>query len=163
VCSPLWESAESVPDLRTDDGPRKLRAVWLGPKGATLPFEWTYVQWAVTLLMIPAGVGLVALVVALAGLATVGHPPWFTFWFGLIYGAPLAIYLAVRLMRGVTFDEPLRYKTATFREEVGRGSREPAEGVTEWLMPFPRVADLPEPAVAMLAAGSVAPIREDSE
>jgi hypothetical protein len=163
VCSPLWESAEPVPDLRTDDGPRKLRAVWLGPKGATLPFEWTYVQWAVTLLMIPAGVGLVALVVALAGLATVGHPPWFTFWFGVIYGAPLAIYLAVRLMRGVTFDEPLRYKMATFREEVGRESREPAEGVTEWLMPFPRVADLPEPALAMLAAGSVAPIREDSE
>jgi hypothetical protein len=152
-----------MPDLRTDDGPRKLRAVWLGPKGATLPFEWTYVQWAVTLLMIPAGVGLVALVVAVAGLASVGHPPWFTLWFGLIYGAPLAIYLAVRLMRGVTFDEPLRYKMATSREEVGRESREPAEGVTEWLMPFPRVADLPEPAVAMLAAGSVALIREDSE
>ncbi|MBM7799362.1 hypothetical protein JOE57_002283 [Microlunatus panaciterrae] len=49
-----------MPDLRTDDGPRKLRAVWLGPKGATLPFEWTYVQWAVTLLMIPVGIGVVA-------------------------------------------------------------------------------------------------------
>jgi hypothetical protein len=131
-----------VPELRTDDGPRKLRAVWLGPKGATLPFEWTYVQWSVTLLMIPLGVALVALLIAVGGLLTIGHAPWFTFWFGLIYGAPAAIYLAVRLMRGVTFDEPLRYKTATFREEFGR-TREPAEGVTAWVMPFPKLAELP--------------------
>ena len=33
-----------MPLLRTDDGPRRLRAIWLGPNGATLPFEWTYVQ-----------------------------------------------------------------------------------------------------------------------
>jgi len=39
-----------MPLLRTDDGPRRLRAIWLGPNGATLPFEWTYVQWGVVLL-----------------------------------------------------------------------------------------------------------------
>jgi len=139
-----------VPELRTDDGPRKLRAVWLGPKGATLPFEWTYVQWSVTLLMIPLGVALVALLIAVGGLLTIGHAPWFTFWFGLIYGAPAAIYLAVRLMRGVTFDEPLRYKTATFREEFGR-TREPAEGVTAWVMPFPRLTELPTSAQDLLS------------
>ena len=139
-----------MPELRTDDGPRKLRAVWLGPKGATLPFEWTYVQWSVTLLMIPVGIGLIAAVVALAGLVSVGHPPWFAFWFGLIYGAPLAVYLAVRLMRNVTFDEPLRYKVATFREEVGRGSREAAEGVTEWAMPWPRLGGLPPSTLRLL-------------
>jgi hypothetical protein len=139
-----------VPELRTDDGPRKLRAVWLGPKGATLPFEWTYVQWSVTLLMIPLGVALVALLIAVGGLLTIGHAPWFTFWFGLIYGAPAAIYLAVRLMRGVTFDEPLRYKTATFREEFGR-TREPAEGVTAWVMPFPKLAELPAAAQDLLS------------
>ena len=144
-----------MPELRTDDGPRKLRAVWLGPKGATLPFEWTYVQWCVTLLMIPVGVGLVALLIALGGLATIGHPPWFTFWFGLIYGAPAAVYLAVRLMRGVTFDEPLRYKTATFREEFGRGSREPAEVATNWVMPFPKVAELPTAAQDLLESHSL--------
>ena len=139
-----------MPELRTDDGPRKLRAVWLGPKGATLPFEWTYVQWSVTLLMIPLGVALVALLIAVGGLLTIGHAPWFTFWFGLIYGAPAAIYLAVRLMRGVTFDEPLRYKTATFREEFGR-SRETAEGVTAWVMPYPKLAELSAPAQDLLA------------
>ena len=42
-----------MPRLRTDDGPRKLRAVWLGPAGSTLPFQWTYVQWLVTLVAIP--------------------------------------------------------------------------------------------------------------
>ena len=141
-----------MPELRTDDGPRKLRAVWLGPKGATLPFEWTYVQWSVTLLMIPLGIALVALLVALGGLVTIGHAPWFTFWFGLIYGAPLAIYLAVRLMRGVTFDEPLRYKTTTFREEFGRRSRDRAEGVTQWVMPFPKLTE-PSPVAQDLLAG----------
>jgi hypothetical protein len=140
-----------VPELRTDDGPRKLRAVWLGPKGATLPFEWTYVQWSVTLLMIPLGVALVAVLIAVLGVATVGHAPWFSFWFGVIYGAPLAIYLAVRLMRGVTFDQPLRYKTATFREEFGRQSRDQAEGVTQWLMPFPKFTEPDCVAQAMLS------------
>ena len=140
-----------MPELRTDDGPRKLRAVWLGPKGATVPFEWTYVQWSVTLLMIPVGVALVAGLIAVAGLLTVGHAPWFSFWFGLIYGAPLAIYLAVRLMRGVTFDEPLRYKVATFREEFGRRSRDRAEGVTHWVMPFPELSEPSADAQALLA------------
>jgi hypothetical protein len=139
-----------MPELRTDDGPRKLRAVWLGPKGATLPFEWTYVQWAVTLLMIPVGILLVAGLLALAGLATVGHVPWFAFWFGLIYGAPAGVYGAVRVMRGVTFDEPLRYKITTARDELGGRSREPAEAPTDWRMPWPRMAELPPAAIKLL-------------
>lgn len=151
-----------MPELRTDDGPRKLRAVWLGPKGAALPFEWTYVQWSVTLLMIPLGIGVTCLVIALAGWATIGHPPWFTFWFGLIYGTPAAVYLAVRVMRGVTFDEPLRYKTATFREEVGRRQRVAAEGVTEWEMPWPRLAELP-PATERLLGGHTTALKPEED
>jgi hypothetical protein len=150
-----------MPELRTDDGPRKLRAVWLGPKGASLPFEWTYVQWSVTLLMIPFGIGLTSLLIAVVGWATVGHPPWFTIWFGLIYGAPSAVYLAIRLMRGVTFDEPLRYKTATFREEVGRRSRVSAEGVTEWSMPWPKLAELPPAAHQLLGGHTTTKLEED--
>ncbi|QDP95006.1 hypothetical protein FOE78_02925 [Microlunatus elymi] len=128
--------------MRTDDGPRKLRAVWLGPKGATLPFEWTYVQWAVTLLMIPVGVLLVTGIVAAGGLLVLGHPPWFTWWFGLIYGGPAGVWVAVRLMRGVSFDEPLRFKITTLRQEWGHGSRMPAEKSTRWQMPWPRVGEL---------------------
>ena len=150
-----------MPELRTDDGPRKLRAVWLGPKGATLPFEWTYVQWSVTLLMIPVGIAVVSGLVGLGGLATIGHPPWFTVWFGVIYGAPTAVYLSVRLMRGVSFDEPLRFKTATFRDEFGRETRLPAEGATAWAMPFPKFAELP-PAAEKLLSDVNAPAKEDA-
>jgi hypothetical protein len=110
------------------------------------------VQWAVTLLLIPVGIGVVAGVIALIGSLTIGHPPWFTFWFGLIYGAPAAIYGAVRLMRGVSFDEPLRHKLTTAREELGRRSRHPAEAPTRWQMPWPRLTELPEPAENLLAA-----------
>jgi hypothetical protein len=141
-----------MPDLRTDDGPRKLRAVWLGPRGATLPFEWTYVQWAVTIAMIPVGVALVAGVIALLGLLTIGHPPWFSFWFGLIYGAPAAVYGSMRLMRGVSFDEPLRHKLATLREEFGRRSREPIEEATRWQMPMPRMNELAPATERLLGA-----------
>lgn len=149
-----------MPELRTDDGPRKLRAVWLGPKGAALPFEWTYVQWSVTLLMIPVGIAAVALTIAVVGWASLGYAPWFTFWFGLIYGAPLAVYLSVRLMRGVTFDEPLRYKTATFREELGRQQRVAAEGVMEWSMPWPKLAELPAATEQLLTANATADEQE---
>lgn len=141
-----------MPDLRTDDGPRKLRAVWLGPRGATLPFEWTYVQWAVTIAMIPGGVALVAGVIAVLGLLTIGHPPWFSFWFGLIYGAPAAVYGSMRLMRGVSFDEPLRHKLATLREEFGRRSREPIEEATRWQMPMPRMNELAPATERLLGA-----------
>ncbi len=54
-----------MPRLRTDDGPRKLRAVWLGPAGSTLPFQWTYVQWLVTLIAIPIGAAVQVIVSSL--------------------------------------------------------------------------------------------------
>lgn len=93
-----------MPDLRTDDGPRKLRAVWLGPNGATFPFQWTYVQWAVTLLAVPATIAVFWLVLTAIGLEqfTVGAiaVPW---------GGALAIFLVVKAMARVSFDRPLRY------------------------------------------------------
>jgi hypothetical protein len=145
-----------MPELRTDDGPRKLRAIWLGPKGATLPFEWTYVQWSVTLAMIPAGVLIVAGVIALAGVMIMGHPPWFAFPFGIIYGGPAAVYGAIRLMRGVDFDEPLRYKISTARDELGRRSRQPVETPTNWLMPWPNLRELTDLGEQQLRADDLA-------
>jgi len=143
-----------MPELRTDDGPRKLRAVWLGPKGATLPFEWTYVQWAVTLLMIPLGIGLIAGAIAVGGLLITGRVPWFAFWFGLIYGAPAAVYGAVRLMRGVSFDEPLRHKITTARDELGSRGRERAETPIHWQLPWPAMAELSPGAKKLLGDDS---------
>lgn len=146
-----------MPELRTDDGPRKLRAVWLGPKGATLPFEWTYVQWSVVLVMMPVGVLVTAAVIVLIGAVTIGHAPWFTWWIGIIYGAPAGVYLGVRIMRGVTFDEPLRYKVQTAREELGR-FQTPAEAATNWRMPFPMIR---YEADALLAGHSLPLVESD--
>lgn len=94
-----------MPTLRTDDGPRKLRAVWLGPKGATLPFEWTYVQWAVVLL----GIVIMPLILGPLTLAVTGDTAW-AIVIGLVWGGPLGAWLATKMMRRVSFDEPLRYK-----------------------------------------------------
>jgi hypothetical protein len=104
-----------MPRLRTDDGPRKLRAVWLGPAGSTLPFQWTYVQWLVTLVAIPIGAALGGLLVWLLGVGLV----W-TFSVGVLWGAAAGVWVAVRVMRHVTYDEPLRYQRRLVRGEFSR-------------------------------------------
>ena len=104
-----------MPRLRTDDGPRKLRAVWLGPAGHTLAFQWTYVQWLVTLVAIPAGSLIGALLLRLLGAGWV----W-TAGIGVLWGGAAGLWLAVRLMRHVTFDEPLRYQRRMVRGEFSR-------------------------------------------
>ncbi|MGV8909322.1 MAG: hypothetical protein ACOH1Y_10095 [Propionicimonas sp.] len=100
--------------ISTDDGPRKLRAVWLGPKGKTLPVEWTFVQWGVTVglwLLLMAGFGW------LWWLLT--HNPLVAAVSGVAWGVLVGTWLAVRIMHRVTFDEPLRYH----REQLIAGLR----------------------------------------
>ena len=104
-----------MPRLRTDDGPRKLRAVWLGPAGHTLPFQWTYVQWAVTLIAVPVAGTIGTAVVWLL----LGDPVW-AFGIGGLWCGAAGVYLAIRLMRNVTFDEPLGYQRRLVRGEYAR-------------------------------------------
>jgi len=131
-----------MPRIRTDDGPRKLRAVWLGPKGATLPFEWTFVQWGVTIAVavvtIAAMIGLWWLLTEDVLLAAV---------LGVCWGAAGGVYLAVKLMRGVTFDEPVRYKTLRVRGQLGWRDQTsvPDSLMIEW--DTPRLGEL-SPVVA---------------
>lgn len=133
-----------MPPLRTDDGPRKLRAVWLGPKGGTLPFEWTYVQWCITLIATPFGAVIVA------GLAhLLGAPPWVQL-LAVLYGGVLGVYLAVKAMRNVTFDEPLRHKTATVRAEFSRRLRRPTEQPLVWEWSTPVISELTPQAARLL-------------
>ncbi|MDN5803328.1 MAG: hypothetical protein L0H26_01880 [Microlunatus sp.] len=101
-----------MPRLRTDDGPRKLRAVWLGPAGHTLPFQWTYVQWAVTLIAVPVA-GTIGTVVVWLLL----HDPVWALGIGGLWCGAAGMWLAVRLMRNVTYDEPLRYQRRLIRQE----------------------------------------------
>lgn len=132
-----------MPTLRTDDGPRKLRAIWLGPKGATLPFEWTYVQWSAVLIglvIVPAVLGpLVWLLTA--------DVAW-GFVIGLVWGGPLGVYLAVRLMRRVTFDEPLRYKVQ-LAQDVRRNHYGRSDAQRERVS-MPRIAHLASPTLQSL-------------
>ena len=112
-----------MPQLHTDDGPRRLRAVWLGPTGATLPFEWTYVQWVATLAAIPVSVGV------LAGLGIVVHqliPAFdsFLLWaIALIWGPAAGVLLTVKVMRHVSFDQPLSARADLVRAELSRRTR----------------------------------------
>jgi hypothetical protein len=89
--------------------------VWLGPAGHTLAFQWTYVQWLVTLVAIPVGSTLGALTLRLLGAGWV----W-TVGIGVLWGGAGGLWLAVRLMRHVTFDEPLRYQRRLVKGEFGR-------------------------------------------
>jgi hypothetical protein len=104
-----------MPWLRTDDGPRRLRAVWLGPAGSTLPFQWTYVQWLVTLVAIPIGATVGGLLLWLLGAGLV----W-TLSIGVLWGGAAGVWMAVKVMRHVTYDEPLRYKRRLLRGEFSR-------------------------------------------
>ncbi|HEU5486272.1 MAG TPA: hypothetical protein VFU98_15285 [Microlunatus sp.] len=109
-----------MPRLRTDDGPRKLRAVWLGPAGHTLPFQWTYVQWAVTLIAVPIAGTIGTTIVYLL----LGDPVWAFGLGGLWFGAG-GVYLAIHLMRYVTFDEPLSYQRRMVKGEFSRQFSQP--------------------------------------
>ena len=104
-----------MPRLSTDDGPRKLRAVWLGPAGSALPFQWTYVQWGVTLVAIPIGAVVGGLLVGSLGAGAV----W-TLSIGVLWGAAAGVWVAVKVMRHVTYDEPLRYQRRLVRGEFSR-------------------------------------------
>jgi len=104
-----------MPRLRTDDGPRKLRAVWLGPAGSALPFQWTYVQWLVTLVAIPIGSTIGGVLVWLTGAGLV----W-TLGIGVLWGGAAGVWGAVKLMGYVSYDEPLRYQRRLVRGEFSR-------------------------------------------
>ena len=107
-----------MPAIRTDDGPRRLRAVWLGPRGNRWYWTWTYVQWAVTLVALLAGVaigfGLIWLATGDVKISAI---------IGSLWGGTAAVLGTKRLMRHVDYDRPLRYWRATLRSEWSKGQR----------------------------------------
>ena len=137
-----------MPQLQTDDGPRRLRAVWLGPTGATLPFEWTYVQWVTTLAAIPVTVGL------LWGLGTAVHQfvpavvdDFLVRAIALIWGPALGVYVTVKVMRHVSFDQPLAARVRLVRAEL-RPRRRPQ--TAELLASPPPISELALPSARSL-------------
>jgi hypothetical protein len=96
--------------IRTDDAPRRLRAVWLGPKGLRWPMDWTYIQWcvfAVLLVVFPA------LVFALLLLLS----PAIAAWMAILGGPLLAYEVTKRMPTWIDYDRPLRYWVRTLRQE----------------------------------------------
>ena len=105
-----------MPEIRTDDTPRRLRAVWLGPRGKTLSWEWTYVQWALCL-------GLVTLCsgVLVAVLYPADHV--IAVVFGTGAGAVIGVRLAGAAVARTNYDQPLRWWRTTVIGEWRRSNR----------------------------------------
>jgi hypothetical protein len=91
-----------MPEIRTDDTPRRLRAVWLGPRGKTLSWEWTYVQWALCLLLVS-----LCSAILLAVLWPLDHV--IAVVFGIGAGAVLGVRLASAAVARTNYDQPLRW------------------------------------------------------
>lgn len=125
-----------MPLIRSDDGPRKLRAVWLGPKGATLPFEWTFVQWLVCVLCTIAlgTVVLVALWVAWA--------PIYGMAGAVLYGPAGGFYIGAKLMHRTSFDEPIQYRVPMMIGQIRDRGRSGSNDEVEWRVRLPPVRDL---------------------
>ena len=142
-----------MPVLHTDDGPRRLRAVWLGPTGATLPFEWTYVQWVATLAAIPVAVGVLWAVGTLVHQLIPGFDDFLIWAIALTWGPAFGVYLTVKVMRHVSFDQPLAARVRLVRTELHPRPR-PAR--TAWAIRTPPITDLARPA--SLALGWTKPV-----
>jgi len=107
-----------VPAIRTDDATRRLRAVWLGPKGKTLAFEWTYVQWSLCILLV--GIG------ALIGFALLApFDRTFALLAGPMWGGVLGFFATRWVVSQTNFDQPLRWWRRTLRGEWARSARIP--------------------------------------
>lgn len=136
-----------MPDIRTDDGPRRLRALWLGPKGYTLPFEWTYTQWFVVFLTAICGSAIAGLVglgfaVVLLGLDRLLWSLILAGIFAAAWGFPAGVWLGVRAMRNVTVDEPITVKTRHLWATLRRRNTEPAPAPIRWQITFPPIKHL---------------------
>lgn len=119
-----------MPLIRTDDGPRKLRDVWLGPRGATIPVAWTYPMWAAQLLqalVLCPGLGAVVSVV-------IGN--W---WVGMIAVPLILIYpmgrLTYKVMSTIDYDKPAGYQWRTFRGHWKNGPVAPSPDAQQVTMP----------------------------
>lgn len=117
-----------MPLLRTDDGPRRLRAVWLGPRGNRFWVEWTYVQWAVfaglTIVFAVLVFGLLFL--ADPSLAAMACVPW---------GLMMSYVVTKWIMDHADYDRPLRYWRWVFRSEWRRSQRTPREAAVRIAAP----------------------------
>lgn len=125
-----------MPEIRSDDGPRRLKLVYLGPKGMTLPFEWTYAQLIVCFVLGNVGAWIVfAATYWLSGF-------WGAVSNGVAFGLTGGVFVGVLLMRRVSHDQPVIYLLKTYWALVTRqGTRSPDRPQTFTVDP-PVITDL---------------------
>ncbi|MFD7161245.1 hypothetical protein ACFV9C_42135 [Kribbella sp. NPDC059898] len=145
-----------MPELRTDDGPRRLRAVWLGPKGLRWPADWTYVQWGVflSLGLIMTVLLVLVLIPASGWLAAMGGPTW---------GFALAYLITPRVMKHIDYDRPLRwYRRHLMSEWKNSSTHVDAEQRDQLMAPVPTsFAPRVEAELFPQGRGPVTPIPRD--
>lgn len=108
-----------MPYLRTDDGPRGLRVPWLGWKGFTFGFEWSWQRWIVT------GLAAFVTVPALYQVTKVLTNSWlFNGFAAALFGAVAAVWVGAKATETISLDEPLTYK-ATVAWETARTAIRP--------------------------------------
>ncbi|MPZ60156.1 MAG: hypothetical protein GEU93_02435 [Propionibacteriales bacterium] len=107
-----------VPSIRTDDAPRRLRAVWLGPRGHTLSWAWEYRRWA-TFGAIWLGFS------AVLGLILWQAEPLLGLIAGPMWAMPFAHLVTARLMPYVDYDRPIRYWRRVIPGEWKRSQQTP--------------------------------------
>jgi hypothetical protein len=103
--------------LRSDDGVRRVRAMWLGSGAMRWPVDWTYVEWGIAFVcavavMPPVGLLATAVLGPLAGVV----------W-ALGLGGWLAYQLFDRVRTEVDADRPVRWWWAVVRHELTAGRR----------------------------------------
>ena len=119
-----------MPEIRTDDGP-----VWLGPRGITLPVQWTYHRW-VGFMVAGSVIGPTLLVVL-----SVLTYPWFGMLVSVVAGIPLAAWVSGRVDRAITSDSSPGHLLVVAQGAWAR-FRAPVEDPQRLVMTQPVINDL---------------------
>lgn len=125
-----------MPRIRSDDQALSLRNPWLGPAGLTLPVQWSYARWGVSVGLATVFGWTLFLLLSAAGSVQAGVMAALTF--GTVGG----FWLGWRLTDGTTFDEPLPYRVAVWWRDR-RLARRPADTTpTRFVASLPPVGEL---------------------
>lgn len=99
--------------MPSDDGPRGLRVPWLGWKGFTFGFEWSWQRWVVT------AVAAFVTVPVVWQVATVLTNSWlFNGVAAALFGGLAAVWVGAKATGAISLDEPLAYKGRVLWEAV---------------------------------------------
>lgn len=148
-----------MPEIRSDDKARQLRLVYLGPRGHTLGFEWTYTKLIVCFILGNLGVVLVFLpFYLLSGF-------WSAITWAIPFGLPAGIFTGVWLMKKVSHDEPLGYKLGTYWHLLTRQGRPAPDRPQRFNIAMPPITALPtttkEPTRVLPEANEESPTRDE--